>query len=311
MGVGAVVAAEAAAAGGDKIEQDDGGGAGKFLARLGGGLGKILAGAKEQVVKAFQFEAILGADLGAAQADDVETAEAVDGAHNGERGHVLGDARAALHDGEGADADELMDHSVAGEEGAVAHLGVTAEHGAIGHDDAAAQAGIVADVRAGHEEIVRGNDGGFLGFGGAMDGDAFAKDVALADEEAGRAAFIFDILGGVADDAAGVEKVVGADGGVAGEIGVGADAAARAEGNMGVDDGIGEDLDGGIELGFRTNDGRWMDHANGIIRGTTRGRRQAPGRKAKKTLRRALQRSAASLSGSSWIEMRSADASRA
>jgi len=73
-----------------------------------------------------------------------------------------------------------------------------------------------------------------------------------------------------------VEMVAGADGGVAGEIHVRPDPAARAERDMRVNHGAGADLDRGIQLGFWTNDGRWMDHATGFIKGTTPPKRQAP-----------------------------------
>lgn len=93
----------------------------------------------------------------------------------------------------------------------------------------------------------------------------FAEGVSVADAEARGFAFVFKVLRGVADDGAGMEDVVGAGMGEAGEVSVRADLAAGAEDDAVVDDGERADFDIGGEFRAWMDDGGGVDHAFGGV----------------------------------------------
>jgi len=206
------------------------------------------------------LQSLLGRETGAAQADDVEAANLVLVECHGEGRQILTDGGAALHHGERAHAGELVDETIAGNEGAILHDGVPGEERAAGQDDVIADYAVVADVRILHQEIVGADEGFSIGLGRAMDGAVFAENVFVADADASGRAVVFQILGGVADDAAGVEPVLGTDDGDSGEVNVRTDDTARADLDGFVDDGVRADGDGGIQFCFRMNDGCRMNH---------------------------------------------------
>ena len=93
-----------------------------------------------------------------------------------------------------------------------------------------------------------------------MNRDVLAKNIVVADAQMRRFAMIFQILRGVADDAAGVEFILRADFGDAGEMNVRPDDAMRAEFHALVNHGERPDFGGRVQLCFRMNNGGRMNH---------------------------------------------------
>ena len=220
----------------------------------------MFVAAEKQVVEAFELLALVGCESGAAEADDVEAADGVIAAGDSVGGEVFGDAGAALHEGEGADADELVDEAVAGDEGAVIDAGVAAEQCAICNDDPVADMRVVADMGVRHEEVVVAQAGLFGGIAGAMDCDVFADGVLLADGEGGGCAVVFEVLRGFAKDRSSEYLIGRADRGEAGDVDVGADAGVSADLDVLIDDGVGSDVNAGVKLGFGMDDSGGVDH---------------------------------------------------
>ena len=236
---------------------------------LGGGVfgeGEDLGGEvafffeEEGLVGCFEGADGVGGEAAALEADEVESAQGggvAVGDH--ERRDVLDDFAAAADDGVGTDAAELVDAGEAGDDDVVGDGDVAAEGGAVGENAVVADDGVVGDVGIGEEVVVVADDGG-LGGGAAVDGDVFAEGVALADEDAGWFAGVFEILGALADGGEGVEFVVGPDGGVSVDDDMAVQVAAVAEGDVVVDDAVGADGDIGANDGFWRDDRGGMDH---------------------------------------------------
>jgi hypothetical protein len=93
-----------------------------------------------------------------------------------------------------------------------------------------------------------------------MDRGLFADDVPVPEAEAGWFPAILEVLRRVAEDGAGVDDIVSAEGRVACEICEGSYPASGAEDDMLVDHGHWADFNGGIELRARVDDGRRMNH---------------------------------------------------
>lgn len=254
------MAANAATADGNEVHHRNGRGAVELGAGFGQQFREILAGEKELVIEPFEFQALGRRNLGAAQSDRIESANVVGAASDGKWRQVLADSRAALHDGQGAHANKLMHQAISRDENAIGHFHVARQESAVGNDDVIADDGIVADVRIDHEEIVRPKAGDSVRVGRTMHCDAFAKKVMIANDHARRFVLVFYVLGGIADDAAGVKPVVLADDGLPCQINVRSQAAARAQRNPAVDHTKGADFDAGVDLGIGMDDGGGMDH---------------------------------------------------
>ena len=113
----------------------------------------------------------------------------------GERRQVEAHPGAALHHGHRADAAKLVYHGVAGDEGTIADHYVAGDQHAIGQDDFVADDGVVADMAVGHKKILRADPRVFAGRVGAVNGDVFAEEVSVADDEPGRFAAYFKSCG--------------------------------------------------------------------------------------------------------------------
>ena len=135
-----------------------------MVAGAGQGFAHFEAAPEEEMIGAAEFEAFLGGEPCAAEADGVQSGDAVVAAGDGERGQVFADAGTALHQGKGADADELMQHAGAGNEDAILHRHMPAEKRAVRNDDMISNDAIVADVAVRHEQIVRADAGGVAEF---------------------------------------------------------------------------------------------------------------------------------------------------
>ncbi len=132
--------------------------------------------------------------------------------------NVLEDAREAADEGVAADRCEVV-HSDATAEGCVMFdADVSAEHHIVGGNYTIFDDAIVSDMACRHKIAVvtdRGNAEVF--FGSAVDGNCFAKDIAVADNDLGWRALIGEVLRFPSDDASWVEFVISTDGGMTGE----------------------------------------------------------------------------------------------
>ena len=235
--------------------------AGESFARLGDGVLHQVAPHEQRPVGLLQLEPFLTGKTGALEADAVEAAHAVDAANDGERRQVEAHAGAALHHRHRADPAELVHDSVAREERAVANDRVAADECAVGEDRPVADDRVVADVAVCHEHVFRADPRVLLERVGAVNGDVFAKGVAVADDQAGWFTVVFHVLRCVADDAAGVETVAAADRCVAGEVRVRPDHAVGSERDGFVDDGVRADLGAVVNLRVFVDDGGGMNHS--------------------------------------------------
>ena len=128
------------------------------------------------------------------------------------RGHVVPHAAQARHEAVRTHGGEMVDRHGAGKRRVVVDVDVPTEEHSVGQNDIVPEAAIVGHVGASHQEVVvaQRGDSVFL-FGAAIDGDALADDVVVADHHLGVAARITDVLGLPADDRARIEVVVLAD----------------------------------------------------------------------------------------------------
>src|SRR5713101_8107077 len=87
-----------------------------------------------------------------------------------------------------------MNVAVAGQNHVVSNLAMAPDHRAIGEDAAIADEAIMRDMAIGHEVIVTADTSGPGVGGAAMDGDAFAKDVVVADFQTSRLSLVLQML---------------------------------------------------------------------------------------------------------------------
>jgi hypothetical protein len=131
---------------------------------------------------------------------------------------------------------------------------VPAEQCPVGHDDVVAEFAVVSDMATGHQEITVPDFGDaiFL-LAAAIDRDAFANDIAIADEDSCVAAGIADVLRFAADDDGGVDHIIMANRDVA-HHGDGIEKPCAAlNANIRSDDAERPDFDVDIDFGARVN----------------------------------------------------------
>ena len=93
-----------------------------------------------------------------------------------------------------------------------------------------------------------------------MNCDVFAENIAVADVQSRRFILVFQVLRRVADDAARVEPVAGANRRQPSKINVRSDGTVRAQLDASVNHGIRPDLNGCVQFRLWMNDGRRMNH---------------------------------------------------
>ncbi len=133
-------------------------------------------------------------------------------------------------------------------------------HAAAAKDDVVADDHVVADMRVRRQKIMRADDGVFRQLVGAMHRHVFAKNIVVANAQAGRLALVFHILRRVADDAARVKLVAPANLGHAHQINVRPDDAVGAQLHARLDHGVRADADVRAQLRRRMDDCTWMNH---------------------------------------------------
>ena len=125
---------------------------------------------------------------------------------------------------------ELVNGGTSTDDHPVVDDAVTSEHGTGRQLDVVAHDGVMADVAVGHEVVVVGDASWFLGLA-TMDGDSFAKDVPITDDQSRR--FLVwievDVLGRTAKYGSGPEHVGFAHAGLSEHVAVGHDLRAGAD----------------------------------------------------------------------------------
>jgi len=195
---------------------------------------EALAGAENCVVNLAQLEALSAAEPGAAQADNIQTGDAIVPAGDAEWREILADAGAALHEGEAPDAAELMHNTITRQKDPIGDDNVACKEHSIGEDIVGADLAVVAYVTASHEKVFVANHGVFFELGGAMHGGVFTKDISGANLKSSRGSRVFEILWRIADHRAGMKSIIRADGGVSGEMYVRLYDTVGAQSNIGI-----------------------------------------------------------------------------
>jgi hypothetical protein len=215
---------------------------------------------KQQLIESLELDSLLAGELGAPQANDVQSTDSVVASRNGVGRKVFTDRGAALHQRQRADSNKLVGKAVARNENIVLHDDVAAQQGSIGDNDAIAQMAIVPDVTIGHEEIVGADRGFSLRRCRSVHGDMLAKHILVADGQLGGRTRIFQVLRSVSDHRARMENVAPPDARGAGEMGMRAHAILRPEFDAAVDDREGSHFDRGVNFCIRVNNGAGMNH---------------------------------------------------
>ncbi len=169
-----------------------------------------------------------------------------------ERRHVVQHSAQAADEAVAADRGVMVHGHGAGERGMIVDVHVPAQQRAVGDHDVVAQFAVVGHVAAGHEEVVvpDGGDAVFF-FAAAIDRHAFADQVVIADRDLRVGAAVADVLRFAADDHAGINVVVLADGDVAHERDVVLQPRAAADPDIRPDDAERPDFDIGVDFGSR------------------------------------------------------------
>ena len=122
-----------------------------------------------------------------------------------------------------------MDAGPSAQERALADLDVARQHDVVGEDRAVADPAVVSDVHVGHQEAAGADECRTARLRRAMEGDALADHVALADEEAGLGTLEGQVLRLAAQDRPLVHAVAAAQHRPGLDHGVGAHLAAVAD----------------------------------------------------------------------------------
>jgi hypothetical protein len=178
------------------------------------------------------------------------------GGGHGEGQDVLRDGGASADVGVGADAHELMHGAERSDDGPLFDGDVAGDGRSVDQHDVIFDEAVVADVGVGHDEQMAADFGEASAFdGAAIDGDAFADFVVIADFEARGLVVVGDVLRSHADGGVGEKRIVVADFGWAFDGDVGAQAAVFSEFDVGADDAVGADVAGCGDFGAGVDDG--------------------------------------------------------
>jgi hypothetical protein len=167
---------------------------------------------------------------------------------------VLDGLGLAPEHGEAPHAAVLVNAGVAPEKGALGDLDVAGERNVVGHDDAIADAVVVGHVGVRHQEAVRTDDGRDPGRGGAVDRDALADTVPVADHETAFGPGEREVLRLAPEDRSFVHEILDAEGGEPLDRRVGPDLTPITDPGPILHDGARADRDVRPELGAGIDD---------------------------------------------------------
>jgi len=186
-------------------------------------------------------------DAATPQANHIESSKRRDLAlGKTEWNEVAGDAADASHHSAFADMHELVDRSVAADEGAAADVHVTAEYGVVRKGDVVANVTIMRDVGTDHKEAtIADARNPAAGFSADIHGNAFTHLTKCADNELGRLTAIMDRLWRRAERRKRMDDGRFADSRRAGDVNMADEAHAVLQLDVGTEYTIRSDLDAG------------------------------------------------------------------
>jgi hypothetical protein len=169
-----------------------------------------------------------------------------------------------LDDREAADARELVNHDVAGDERPILHFDVSTEQRAVDQRHVVADHAVVGDVSVTHDQVVVADRRHARALHrAAMDLGVFTDRVAIADHQTGRLSFVTHVLRFVSDDRERMDHVVGAHLGVSRDMNESYEPCSRTDLGRTVDDDTGSDFD------VRGDFGATIDDCGGVNQGGT------------------------------------------
>ena len=153
-----------------------------------------------------------------------------------------------------------MHQAVAGDERPVLHHDMAPEQRAVGDDHVIGQPRVMPYVTMRHQKIARADDRFLRLLVRPMHRDVFAENVVVTNAQPGRFFFVFQVLRRAADHAAGVKRVVGADGRVPGQMRVRPDGTIRTHNDVFINERIRSDAHRCIHLRPGMDDRCRMNH---------------------------------------------------
>ena len=151
---------------------------------------------------------------------------------------------------------------MAGKKHAISNHRMAADQRAIRKDVVIADHRVVAHVTVRHEKVARSNHRIFLQRVGTMERHVFTNHIVIPHAQSGGFPLVLEILRRISDDRAGMNDVVRAYLGVTGKMGMRTDPAVGTHAHIRINHRIRPHLHGFVQLGFRINHGRRVNHAN-------------------------------------------------
>ena len=163
---------------------------------------------------------------------------------------VFSKAAIALDDAGVTDADELMKHGAATNEGIATEMDVASQHAAVGENVFVTHLNILGEMDADHEEVPFPESSGAANCAATVNGNVLANDVAWPHDNAALSRWLeTQVLRVGADHGSTPDDALLTDHDSPDDLRMGLDAAACGDLYGSVDNDIGTDLDRGIDLG--------------------------------------------------------------
>lgn len=203
-----------------------------------------------------------------AHADEIDRANPADLVIDTERRDIFCGPGPAAHHGQFADPYKLMNQAVPGDDRTIPDFHMTSEQGTINQNDMVADAAVVRYVAVNHEEIMIADGGGSVLTIASVNGNAFAKDIVVANHGPGFFVMIADVLRGLADNGIGEYLIVFTQRCPASDMRAMHETGAGPDGDIGVDKDIGTDFDIFCQIDGGVDDCGWMDdgHSDSLRR---------------------------------------------
>lgn len=199
----------------------------------------------------------------ALKADFIHSVRAVvtGGADQRERQHVLCDGRAPADVGVRADTHELVHRAKRPDHSPFFHRDMARERSPVDQHGVIADDTIVPNVRVRHDERMAADASGSSAFfGSAIERDALANDIVVANRDCSLLAAVGDVLRLAANGAKREESIVGADGRWTVNGDVRDQFAVLVKVNVSTDYAIWAYVAGGMHAGTGGDDGSGMNH---------------------------------------------------
>ena len=185
---------------------------------------------------------------GAPDADIVEAAHGVGLIDQGEGHDILADGGEPPDHRPPADTHELMDRTVARDEGVIADLDMAGQQRPVADHHIVANHAVVGDMGGGHEEAVVADSGRAARLFGAVDGHELPDRIVVADDDPAVDGLPAQDLGIAADLYREADAVRPADPARPADEAVGTDLGSVADHGLVLDDGARPHLDPGTEF---------------------------------------------------------------